>query len=47
MGNEKQKFMQVLGITHLSLPRQTKIVKKNKDRLRVQLKQLGVKLNEK
>lgn len=40
-------YAEVLGITHLSLPEQTKIVKKNKDRLRVQLKRLGVKLNEK
>lgn len=40
-------YAKALGITHLPQPEQTKIVKKNKDRLRVQLKRLGVKVNEK
>jgi len=40
-------YAELLEILHLSQNEQTKIVKKHKDRLRVQLKRLGVKINEK
>lgn len=40
-------YAELLGILNLSQSEQTKIVKKHKDRLRVQLKRLGVKINEK
>lgn len=40
-------YAEVLTITHLPQTEQIKIVKKHKDRLRVQLKRLGVKINDK
>jgi len=39
-------YAEILGITHLQQQERTKTVKKTKDRLRVQLKRLGVKINE-